>query len=46
MFNNQPELVVSMGDLKDKDSIFSKIESIKPEISNASYAKAIKFAIQ
>ncbi|KAL3997471.1 von Willebrand factor type A domain family protein [Acanthocheilonema viteae] len=45
-FNNQPELVVNMKDLKDRDSIFTKVESITPKISKSSYAKAINFAIR
>ncbi|EFO24789.2 von Willebrand factor domain-containing protein [Loa loa] len=45
-FNSQPQLVVSMSDLQDRDSIFTKVESIKPEAGKPSYAKAVNFAIQ
>ncbi|CAG9533971.1 unnamed protein product [Cercopithifilaria johnstoni] len=45
-FNSEPELVISMDDLKNRDSIFTKVESIRPKTSKSSYAKAINFAIQ
>lgn len=45
-FNKQPQLVVKMSDLEDRDSIFSKIEAVKAETGKSSYAKAINFAVQ
>ncbi|KAK6105309.1 von Willebrand factor type A domain family protein [Brugia pahangi] len=45
-FSRQPQLVVSMSDLQNRESIFTKMESIKPKIGKSSYAKAINFALQ
>ncbi|VDK80733.1 unnamed protein product [Litomosoides sigmodontis] len=45
-FSTRPQLIVSMHDLKDRDSIFTQVESIRPQISKSSYAKAINFAVQ
>lgn len=45
-FNNEPQSVVSMSDLQDRDSIFTKVELIKPKAGKPSYAKAINFAVQ
>uniref|UniRef100_A0A158Q8Q4 VWFA domain-containing protein n=1 Tax=Elaeophora elaphi TaxID=1147741 RepID=A0A158Q8Q4_9BILA len=44
-FNNRPQLVVSMIDLKERDSIFTKVETIRPKTSKSSYANAINFAL-
>ncbi|VDM13405.1 unnamed protein product [Wuchereria bancrofti] len=45
-FSKQPQLVVSMSDLQNRENIFAKMELIKPEIGKSSYAKAINFALQ
>ncbi|KAM3721675.1 Collagen alpha-6(VI) chain [Dirofilaria immitis] len=45
-FNSQPQVVISMDDLQDRDRIFAKVESIKPKASIPCYAKAINFAVQ
>ncbi|VDP16990.1 unnamed protein product, partial [Onchocerca flexuosa] len=48
-FNSQPQVIISMSnlqDLRDRDAIFAKVESIKANASVPSYAKAVDFAVE
>ncbi|VDK81648.1 unnamed protein product, partial [Onchocerca ochengi] len=47
-FNSQPQVIISMSNVQDiraRDDIFAKVESIKAKASVPSYAKAVDFAV-